>query len=366
MAENFSNHSRRLKKTSVLSAAQEFSKKFELPQERAPIETQPWSPDTAPTLPETHCEIGWIGKKDDASPSALRAIALERIDGFDKSYARCYTNGSARDGVHDGGYGILVQWPDGTTTRASGPVGKITFSFDCEYKALVECLRLVLRRHREGTTLPGVVVLTDCQWLVRKLSGMGSAEVGTALQLMEELVRVENVRVIVQWLPSHVGIGGNETADSLANLGRNQQQPNNPVTLTQVANLLRRKTAALWDAASGSYDDRTQKFNEARRAGDYIGDLDRCDAVQLFRVRAGHSLLRSDMFPRKWSATTVCRLCGEENEDCSHVLFRCGELSGIRETDWSDITLQDALWGSKENMVRAARLLRVFISRATR
>ncbi|GFO13033.1 hypothetical protein PoB_003953800 [Plakobranchus ocellatus] len=55
-------------------------------------------------------------------------------------------------------------------------------------------------------------------------------------------------------------------------------------------------------------------------------------------------------FRRKRSATTVCRLCGEENEDCSHVLFGCGELSGIRETDWSDITLQEALWDSKENM----------------
>ncbi|GFO40969.1 hypothetical protein PoB_006747400 [Plakobranchus ocellatus] len=51
------------------------------------------------------------------------------------------------------------------------------------------------------------------------------------------------------------------------------------------------------------------------------------------------------MFRRKWSATTVCRLCGEKNEDCSHVLFGCGELSGIRETNWSDITLQEALWG---------------------
>ncbi|GFN78809.1 hypothetical protein PoB_000531500 [Plakobranchus ocellatus] len=44
-----------------------------------------------------------------------------------------------------------------------------------------------------------------------------------ALQLVEELMRVENFRVIVQWLPSHVGIGGNETADTLANQGRNQQ-----------------------------------------------------------------------------------------------------------------------------------------------
>ncbi|GFN96524.1 hypothetical protein PoB_002303000 [Plakobranchus ocellatus] len=91
------------------------------------------------------------------------------------------------------------------------------------------------------------------------------------------------------------------------------------------------------------------KFNRGRLF--FRDNLFSCSVVQLFRVRAGHSLLRSDMFRRKWSATTVCRLCGEENEDCSHVLFGCGELSGIRETDWSDITLQDALWGNPEGVL---------------
>ncbi|GFN93746.1 hypothetical protein PoB_002025200 [Plakobranchus ocellatus] len=77
-------------------------------------------------------------------------------------------------------------------------------------------------------------------------------------------------------------------------------------------------------------DDRTQKFNEARRAGGCNGVLDCCDAVQLFRVHAGHSQLWSDMLRRKWSSTTVSSLCGEQTEDCSHVLFSCGELDGIR------------------------------------
>ncbi|GFO33814.1 hypothetical protein PoB_006031900 [Plakobranchus ocellatus] len=37
--------------------------------------------------------------------------------------------------------------------------------------------------------------------------------------------------------------------------------------------------------------------------------------------------------------------------------------SGIKETNWSDITCHEALWGSKKNMERAAKLLRVFIRR---
>ncbi|GFO47842.1 hypothetical protein PoB_007434700 [Plakobranchus ocellatus] len=75
-------------------------------------------------------------------------------------------------------------------------------------------------------------------------------------------------------------------------------------------------------AASGSNDDRTQKFNEARPADDYIEVLDRFDAVQLSHVRAGNSLLRSDKLKRKWAATTVSRLCGEQTEDCSQSLIQ--------------------------------------------
>ncbi|GFO35309.1 hypothetical protein PoB_006181400 [Plakobranchus ocellatus] len=37
---------------------------------------------------------------------------------------------------------------------------------------------------------------------------MGSADAGEALQLVKELMRVENIRVVVQWLPLHVGIAG--------------------------------------------------------------------------------------------------------------------------------------------------------------
>ncbi|GFN82839.1 hypothetical protein PoB_000934500 [Plakobranchus ocellatus] len=147
-------------------------------------------------------------------------------------------------------------------------------------------------------------------------------------------------------------------AHSLANQGSLQQQPNKPVTLAHVANILRRKTATLWETATGSNDDRTQKFSESRQDGDYIEVLNRYDAVQLFRVHSGYSLLRSDMFRRKWS-----RLCGDQNEDCFHVLFSCGELSGVRGSDWSDSTLQEALWGSKENKFAlncAALMLRVF------
>ncbi|GFO32183.1 hypothetical protein PoB_005868800 [Plakobranchus ocellatus] len=90
--------------------------------EDAPLAKQTWSPIWFSPLPKLN-EIGWTRKKEDALPSVIRALALERIDSFDKEYILCSTDGSTRDGVLDGGYGIFIQWPDETTTRTLGPVG---------------------------------------------------------------------------------------------------------------------------------------------------------------------------------------------------------------------------------------------------
>ncbi|GFN87814.1 hypothetical protein PoB_001432000 [Plakobranchus ocellatus] len=146
MAENFSTQDRQLKRAPVLSAAQEFSVKYELAQERAPLEIQSWSLDTAPTLPETYCEIGWVGNKEGAPPAVIRAIALERIESYDKNFSLCYTDGSAKDVVQDGGYSIIIQWPDGMTTRTKEPIGKTTCSYECQM--LEACFTEAEGRHR--------------------------------------------------------------------------------------------------------------------------------------------------------------------------------------------------------------------------
>ncbi|GFO34489.1 ribonuclease h [Plakobranchus ocellatus] len=56
----------------------------------------------------------------------------------------------------------------------------------------------------------------------------------------------EGVRTVVQWLPSHVGVIGNEIANGLANEGRIQPQPRKPSSLSDVRSVLRRGTAELW------------------------------------------------------------------------------------------------------------------------
>ncbi|GFO48556.1 RNA-directed DNA polymerase from mobile element jockey-like [Plakobranchus ocellatus] len=261
MAENYNAQKRRLQKESVLSAAYKYAPKFRLSSDRAPLPTPCWAPEEAPAPPEIRADIGWLGKKSDAIPSALKTLALEKVSSLDSSYAICYTDGSAENGIGKGGYGVLYQWPDGMTTREAG-----------------------------------------------------------SLQ--------------------------------------------NPTTYGQVVQSLGRKLVTLWRAASTFNDDtRCHKFYEAFSAKDYNRISDRVDAVQLFRIRAGHSLLGSDMARTNWTVSADCLLCGEYKNG-AHVLLNCSGLREVRPPNFSNLSLQDAIWGGPENAKISARLLRTFFRRA--
>ncbi|GFO44810.1 hypothetical protein PoB_007131500 [Plakobranchus ocellatus] len=115
--------------------------------------------------------------------------------------------------------------------------------------------------------------------------------VGGAVLLADYLQKTEGVPTVFQWIPSQVGVLGDEIANGLANEGRSMAQPRKPLTLSDAWSVLQRGTAKLWSAAQLSNDDQFPHFHEAHKAGDYLQGLSRKDAVQIFRTRAKHTLL---------------------------------------------------------------------------
>ncbi|GFN84963.1 RNA-directed DNA polymerase from [Plakobranchus ocellatus] len=256
-----------------------------------------------------------MGRKDEMCLLAMRALSLETISRYGREYALTYTDGSSTGGAENGGYGIYFLWPDGSITRICGPVGNWTCSYECELIVVTECLRVVIEKQREGAALPGVVIFTDCRALVWALGGSGSEGVGEAVLLADYLLKTEGVQTVVQWIPSHVGVVGNEIADGLANERRSMPQPRKSLTLSDARSVLQRGTARLWSAAQLSNDERFPHFYEAYKAGDYLQSLPRSDAVQISRARAKHTLLlagRADgqVYPNagKWPVTALRHL----------------------------------------------------------
>ena len=270
---------------------------------------------------EVRLDIVLNGKKSEIAPQVQKAAALEFIDSYPAEYVRCYIDGSAMEGTSDDGYGVYIEWKSQEATRTSGPEGRRTCSYECEKAALHRCIRILKERHDRGNPLPGIVILCDCRSLMQNLGGFNPTSMGDILSATEQL-RQADVRIICQWIPSHVGIHGNEFADELANAGRLQPQPTVPATLAHVSSLLRGETAKRWRAAiEGNDDSRLAKLYEARRADDYCAHLPRGDAVQVFRMRVNHVLLLASMSKRGWSQSASCRLCENRVEDVDHVLF---------------------------------------------
>ena len=171
MASSFGNSRRRLKKTSVLSAAAETKRTFELPVERSPLLTPNWSPDSYPIPLEVKLYVGQPGKKEDSAPSVLKAAALACIDQNPNGFARCYIDGSATEGTKDGGFGVTIKWPGvASETGEKCPVANRTCSFECERAAFEACVKNLMER-QERIPLPGAVIFCDCQALLQALSG---------------------------------------------------------------------------------------------------------------------------------------------------------------------------------------------------
>ena len=81
------------------------------------------------------------------------------------------------------------------------------------------------------TNSEDVVFLTDFQSVLDSLGGHGEHNLRRKLYSIGK-----HRRVILQWIPAHCGIKGNEQADRLAKQGANMEQEILPITLKQKKN----------------------------------------------------------------------------------------------------------------------------------
>ena len=164
--------------------------------------------------PEVKTELLGLAAKGTQAPDLQKALRLEIMqDRYRKSTrTHVFTDGSAENAVKNGGSGAYIHRSDGTTSSLSIPAVDLSSNYRAELHALKAATEHVIE---EDCNQQNVVLLSDSLSALQSFTN-GTTDLRTQ-QLHNSLCTLSNNnRVVLQWVPAHVGIVGNKTADRLA------------------------------------------------------------------------------------------------------------------------------------------------------
>lgn len=256
-------------------------------------------------------------RKANVLTTVAKSAALERLDDDYKGWLQVYTDASINKAKKTATVAITIPEMD---FDVAGRLNFVTSSTTAELVAIWGALESI-----KNITLPTkAVILTDSKCALQQLQRTDKrtpllARVALEARTVEDL----GWTLAMQWIPSHVGISGNERADTLAARAHDDQAP---------TFLLDR-----FNEAHRLIHDELQQFHP--HPGVAIGkppptiprNLLRADASLLHRLRAGcpYTGKRLHMMGRKKDPN--CPDCGDP-EDSEHALLLCPAHEEPRRT----------------------------------
>ena len=166
-----------------------------------------------------------------------------------------------------------------------------------------------------------VVFLTDSRSILDSLAGHGEHNLRRKLSSI-----LEHRRVVLQWIPAHCGIKGNEHDVILVKQGANMEQEKLPITLKQKKTIMK-------------------NMFRAKKIPDDYHTLDRAGQVTLIRLRTGHNRLNSHVHKNINLVPLPLCTCGTEHQTTEHILQKCPAYQHLRR----NIITPEAVWEEDSN-----------------
>ncbi|GFX43000.1 putative RNA-directed DNA polymerase from transposon BS [Trichonephila clavipes] len=166
----------------------------------------------------------------------LRELALEVINDIPDQALIIYTDGSRSD-TGRAGSGIFSNTPRNDVKISIRNPDHCSV-FRSELIAISGALDHALNSYKDS-----IRILTDSRSSIQYLKNWPKIMDSTGLDSLSKLVRLgQRKQVCLQWIPSHVGVPGNEAADELAGRGCDLPNPSSTVlTYTEIHSFQRKK-----------------------------------------------------------------------------------------------------------------------------
>ena len=170
---------------------------------------------------------------------------------------------------------------------------------------------------------------------------------------LHHLISNHNVQVVLQWIPGHAGVTGNEEADSLAKKGASLPQPENPVTYQTAQQMIRSNLQEEWLNSWAVNKTGRAMYAHVTKPNrkDPVNSLKRGDQTKIFRLRTRHVPLNHHLNRIKLNHPASCPLCDYQHETVEHHLLHCPKLQDLRERFLPrPPSISNSLYGSAQQL----------------
>ena len=277
------------------------------------------------------------------NPSDISTKAKSTIEKFypKQEWVRLYTDGSATDAIKNGGGGVFTEWLNGSTTSDAFPTGATCSNYKAEAEALIVALNLIKSTLNSKTMK--FVLLSDAKSVLQALNNQGHQSFPKVNQLLAEVASV-SARLVLQWIPGHCHIKGNEQADSLAKEGSAMNQIELDMSLEESKTQIYQR----WIENQANYS-KTDAYYRLSREGQTI----------IFRLRSGHNRLKKHMHTKFKIGTSPNCPCGNITQTAEHILQDCPLHAELRQQTWpKPSTLHDKLNGTEYNLTQTVKFIK--------
>ncbi|GFV92913.1 reverse transcriptase [Trichonephila clavipes] len=229
-------------------------------------------------------------------------------------------------------------------TKLRNGRGKNATNYDDEVLAVCEATTQLISA---GLAPTKVVFFIDSQAAILSLSINTPTDCLNTIQCRTKILELilYGWTVALHWVPSHVGISGNERADQKAKQGAESTQPEVPLTLRRVKNII-----STYIDKSTTMTPKAKSFGKPWETLATVGPiprhLERAEAVCSFLVTTGLDFLGVYLHWLGMAANEACPICGHARMDGDHLL----QCTGLDEYPAEDITCW--YWEARRQMVK--------------
>ena len=300
-----------------------------------------WSKETFPII---RPYVPGVGPRESQSDTVKMSLTLDYLHSHypNNLWTHVYTDGSAEDAVRNGGAGVYIQYPEGREDRLSLATGR----YSTNYKAEAEALKTAAAHLKDRPfTSHNIVFLTDALSVLQALQSTKNLELNDLSEVLNSLCC--NHIVVLQWVPSHCNIPGNEAADLLAKEGTTKEQEDRSTSYSEAKTIIKAKQQSKWK-------DHHPQHNKS----DPYYLLTRREQVTIFRLRTGHNRLNHHLFNKLRIGHTEQCPCSTGSQTTEHLLQYCPLYEALRWKHWPDHTpLAQQLYGGLEDLRRTAAFI---------